>query len=100
MLEFRCPAGHRSESLEDRAAPAAVVACPTCGDPAARTVSAGHRRVPIASVERGSGRDRPPPSHALDTRPLAEGMPHHEWKARQSALKRDERLRQIRSLVE
>lgn len=93
MLEYLCPTcGQRIESLEVRRAPAAWVE--HCGTRAERTVSAVRGRVPIATVERGSGSERPP--YAMDTRPLADGMSKGEWKAGRRKERHERRERQIR----
>lgn len=95
LLEYLCAAcNHRTESLEVRGAESAEVPCEVCSTSSPRTVSAVMGRVPIATVERGSGAERPP--HAIDTRPLADGMERREWKARRRQYHRERRERQIR----
>lgn len=61
------------------------------------TVSAPKPKVwtvkPTAAVSGGDMKDRPP--HMLDTRPLAEGMKHSEWKKKQRELTRARRHAQL-----
>lgn len=71
--------------------------CVPCGIASPWTISAPHQRVksvvPTAAIRGGDMKDRPP--HMLDTRPLAEGMPHSEWKKKQRELTRARRHEQL-----
>jgi hypothetical protein len=68
-----------------------------CGMPAAWRPSApGAVHIRRAELVRGGGSERPPDRHVMDTRPLADGMPLDEFKARRAAVHRDEALRRVR----
>lgn len=67
--------------------------CPTCGRPSPLVVSAVAGRVKLGEVSRGKVADAPSP-YALDTRPLAEGMPLAEFKQKRAKLWREKRERE------
>jgi hypothetical protein len=97
LLEFRCRhCGARIESLEDRAQPAQTIAHAGCGGLADRTISAVRSLTVWGSVSRGA-REEPPSPGCLDTRPLADGMPLREWRAKQRAYRRDQRRAWVKS---
>lgn len=68
-----------------------------CNEPSSWTISAPKTKVlsvvPTAAVRGGDMKERPP--WMLDTRPLAEGMKHSEWKAKQRELTRARRHQQL-----
>lgn len=77
MLEYLCPScGLRVESLQRRGDEAEIIA--HCDTSAKRVISAPLGRMKLGEAVRGIGGERPPT--ALDTRPLADGMPLKEWK--------------------
>jgi hypothetical protein len=102
-LEYLCPAGHRSASLEPRADPRQTRDC-DCGATASRTISAPRVKIPIATAAtRGKSDERPP--GVPDTSLLAEGMPYREWREKHTPpQERDEDLqratRRVRDLPE
>ena len=107
LREFRCPEHGVFESYE----PGDAVPCPEwtdsdcpCGEcqggpcdlPSERCfTSAPLGRVRAGEVARGKS-DPPPHPLALDTRPLAEGMPLNEWKAQRAALWDGQRRRELK----
>lgn len=64
--------------------------CPTCGAPSERTLTANIATHVNVGLFRGKS-DGPRSPLDLDTRPLAEGMPLKEWRAKRSRLHRDRR---------
>jgi hypothetical protein len=83
-FDYLCPAGHRSDSLEERAEPGQPqppIPCPTCGKPASVTISATHHKTCWASAgTRGKPEPMPCPT-ATDTSALGEGQSFKEWTA-------------------
>ena len=81
-LEFLCPSGHRSSSLEDRKAVRDPIPFPVdgCDLDAKRTISAPRLKFARGVVSRGRNYadDRPP--SVADTSLLADGMSLDEWK--------------------
>lgn len=71
--------------------------CPDCGKPARWVISAPRVAIPIAEVVRG-GVAKPDSPMYLDTRPLAEGMPLTEWKARRQKLYEERRWKESKKL--
>lgn len=65
-------------------------ACPICGAASEPAMSAPHGRVKLGEVMRGKVEAAPSP-YALDTQPLADGMPLSEFKARRRKLWDDKR---------
>lgn len=55
-----------------------------------------HGRVKAGEVVQGKSDPRPPESVMLDTRPLADGMPYSEWKAKQDKITADININQHR----
>lgn len=68
-----------------------------CNEPSPWTISAPKQRVvsvtPTAAIRGGDMKDRP--AHMLDTRPLAEGMPLSQWKAKQREITRANRHKML-----
>lgn len=94
LLEYRCPeCGASIESLETRAAPAATV--PHCGASAARIISAVSGRLKRGEVTTGKNGD--PPPGVIDTRPLADGMSVHEFRAKHRAKRVKERYSALKA---
>ena len=85
LVEYACPLCGRYESLEQRPAPD-VHAHPPCGRGAIRVLSAVKFKPQYGAVTRGKNAE--PPQHALDTRPMAEGVPLHTWRERSRAKRR------------
>lgn len=89
LLDYQCNAcGATHEALETRPAPSSRP-CPRCGDVAGRIFS------PVAlgtvwGAAASRGRSDEPPPGAIDTRPLADGMPYREWRKRRRAGRMDE----------
>jgi len=69
----------------------------TCGQPSPWRPSAPLTRSKLGELDKGKVMDYPPPHACLDTRPFAEGMPLHEWRAKQEAITRDVNLRRHRA---
>lgn len=89
MLEYACrKCGSRSESLEPRSAPSKSLRNPPCGcdSSADRVVSAVAFKQKYGEVSRG--KNEAPPQHALDSRPVADGMNIGEWRKRYRAERR------------
>lgn len=72
--------------------------CPTCGAPATWCVPSPRGRVKPGEVVQGKVMEYPPEQVCLDTRPLADGMPLAEWKAKQNKITRDLGLKRSREL--
>jgi len=70
--------------------------CPSCEQPSAWRPTAPLGRVKLGEVVRGKVEEYPPGHVGLDTRPLADGMPVHEWRAKQEAITRDMNFRKWR----
>lgn len=105
--EYLCPIHGRFELTVDRVngdAPSEAT-CPASLDglvlvcritsPWVISAPAGH--VKAGEIVRGKVMDYPPESVCLDTRPLAEGMPYSEWKAKQDTITRDINLKRSRA---
>lgn len=67
-----------------------------CGRPSPWRISAPLGRVKLGEVTQGKVMDYPPGAVCMDTRPLADGMPVHEWRAKQEAITRDINLKRHR----
>ncbi len=106
--EYLCPTHGRFERTDERATAPDVAPCPVtitdeceicgampdeehgrgcyadssdlivCGATSPWCPSAPATHLPVGIVQTGSSQERPP--NALDTRPLADGMPLREWK--------------------
>lgn len=96
-VEYMCTACGGTFGLTvPRPAPESVP-CVVCDGATQLVVSAPMTRVKSGEVIRGGSDERPP--WALDTRPLADGMPVHEWRAQQTKKARaDERAALRRKL--
>ncbi len=86
----------RGESLEEMPV-RPHVACGSCGAPAEAVIGAPKPMTVWGVVQRGKSDEKPP--GAMDTSPLADGMPLHEWKARRKKQRDDERRARIRKMV-
>lgn len=90
MLEYACrTCGVRCESLEPRSAPTLTLSHPPCGcdSSADRVLSAVAFKPQYGAVT--TGKNGPPPQHALDTRPMADGVPMGEWRKASRAKRRE-----------
>jgi hypothetical protein len=114
--DYECPTHGRFEALVERDAvgdPPADAECPASVDAeyrvgSSRPIDLGYDllcrhlspwrisapalkrdSVPCYAAERGGDTDRRP--GMLDTRPLAEGMSHKDWKAKQTAARQERR---------
>jgi len=96
VRDYRCKrCGRTFEVMRDRSDTATIVTC--CDGIECDTVpSTTHCKIPLASVDHGTGKERPP--HVLDTRPLADGMSTSEWRAVQSKKRAERRYRQLKDL--
>ncbi len=96
IRDHRCnDCGKVSEHMHQRNDDPVEMPCP-CGGQAQRAISAVCGRVKLGEVSRGKNGD--PPPNALDTRPLADGMPMSEWKARNRKRRQDEIHRMAKDL--
>ena len=96
--DYLCPEHGRFDSLEVRGEGGLAPAerpCEICGAPSSRAMSA-----PLFKPQRGAvsqGKEAPRDSPLImDTKPLADGMPYHEWKAKRDKLFEDKRYEQIK----
>jgi hypothetical protein len=64
-----------------------------------RPSAPGAVRVKRGELVRGKGGERPPDRYVMDTRPLADGMPIEEFRARRAMVHRDESLRRVRQAL-
>jgi hypothetical protein len=67
-----------------------------CGESSQWRISAPAGRVKAGEVVQGKVTEYPPDHACLDTRPLADGMPLHEWRAKQDRITRDAGLKRVR----
>lgn len=92
LRDYRCRAcAATTEHLlrRDEAAPPCA-----CGGELEVVISAVFGRTPrVTAVSRGRS-DQPPPG-AMDTRPLAEGQPYHEWRAERRKIHAQRRRDQV-----
>jgi hypothetical protein len=96
-LDYLCPeCGVTFESFEKRANPASEL--PHCNSLAPRVLSSPMVLTQGVSVTRSSRSDGPPPG-AIDTRPLADGMKHSDWKAKRRAERKATIRKRISSMV-
>jgi hypothetical protein len=111
--EFECPVHGRFESTLPRDQLPDALPCPRwkastvdeaipvvrCARPSPwRFPAPGATRVKLGELTQGKVMDYPPESVCLDTRPLADGMPYSEWKAKQNNISRDLALKHARSM--
>lgn len=96
VLEFECPECGRWESIEEHEPD--ELPCPICGAESPWVISA-----PAIGVQYGTAgttaKSDPRPPGVLDTRPLAEGMPPHEWHAKTRKKIYSERRDKIRKEI-
>lgn len=105
--EYECPAhGYFAATLarDTQGDAPARAPCPgdgagPCGELAPWRPSSVASRVSSVSVATGKVGEYPPAAHCLDTRPLADGMPEAEWRAKQSAITRAELVRKRREAM-
>lgn len=85
MADYLCEwCLHRFESLELRAELPDTKPCEACGELAINVIGAPKPKKDTAAVHAAvGGKSDPHLPHQLDTRPLAEGMPLKEWKAKE-----------------
>lgn len=105
LAEYECPVHGRFEVTAPRPAPD-VTPCPVeldvpytkgdtvvtfhrCCTPSPWRFPMPHGRVKAGEVIQGKSDPRPPGEVMLDTRPLADGMPYSEWKAKQDKITAD-----------
>jgi len=93
--EYECPAHGRFAATVPRPAPDNYP-CAECGHASAWRFPTPHGRVKLGEVAQGKVMEYPPESVCLDTRPLADGMPLAEWKAKQRNITRDIGLKRAR----
>jgi hypothetical protein len=94
LSDFCCPDCGPFEALvsaEDETAP-----CPDCNKPSPWVPSPVHGRVKLASFSYGKS-DPVPFAHALDTRPLADGMDPKEFKAARRKIWQERRRQENRA---
>lgn len=82
-LEYLCPDGHRTASLEDRDNASPFLPC-ACGLDAERTMSAPRLKFSRGVVATGRNYDGERPPGIPDTRELADGMSYGEWRKKNS----------------
>lgn len=85
LLDYYCSTCDKlTESLQERGAVFDYIKCGSgyCSGMAGRTISPVRVKTPLATVSRGPVAERP--ANALDTRPLAEGMSHRQWRKQYS----------------
>lgn len=104
LAEYECPVHGRFELTVLRPAPD-VMPCDfeiescgndICGQPAPWCFPLPRVTVKAGEVVQGKVMEYPPDAVCLDTRPLAEGMPYGEWKAKQDKITADINLKRHR----
>lgn len=95
VAEYECPVHGRFAVTVARPAPDDYE-CPVCGFAAGWCFPTPHGSVKPGEVVQGKVMEYPPESVCLDTRPLADGMPLSEWRARQQNITRDIGLKRAR----
>lgn len=98
VREYDCPGHGLFEMLVRRSEDPPTEPCPECGAPCPVVISAPLFRPQRGAVARGGIAEKPFP-HALDTEPLADGMPLAEWKAKRRALHVDQRRAAIKKAI-
>jgi hypothetical protein len=97
--EFECAQHGRFELTQPRDQLPDATPCPTCAAPSPwRFPAPGAARVKLGEVVQGKVMEYPPEHVCLDTRPLADGMPLAEWKAKQQSITRDLALKRARAM--
>jgi hypothetical protein len=109
LADYECPVHGMFEATVYRDAngdpPATFADCPVIVDqdwqlPCVETCewrpAPVRGRVKLGEMQQGRVCEYPAAEHMLDTRPLADGMPYDEWKAKQNKITRDIRLREVR----
>ena len=95
--DFACAAHGPFDALVGRLEEGAQP-CPACGASSPMVPSAPLGRVKRGEVTQGKVEAAPSP-YALDTRPLADGMPLREWKAQRSKLWNEKRRRDLKDKI-
>lgn len=97
--EYLCPTHGVFDDLVT-SPPPEEHACPACGTPSSRSVSAPavHTQF-VVSGSRGKN-DAKPHHRSMDTRPLAEGMPLSEWKRERAKVWDEVRHERIKKMLE
>jgi hypothetical protein len=122
LHDYTCPEHGRFEAEVDRSEVPDAVSCPkrypprmialfganaeeaeriralhVCGKLSPWAPSPISGRVKLGEVVKGKVMDYPPEHVVMDTRPLADGMPMHEFRAKQMAITRDLNLKKARA---
>lgn len=96
LLEFSCPKHGRFDVLVPRAEDPDYATCPICTASSSWVISAPMVRnltARVQAVTTAKSDERRP--GMLDTRPLAEGMPMKEWRAKQDKARVERRHKQM-----
>ena len=93
MYDFQCDDHGVFDRLVDRRDDVQSAKC-DCGAECPRVLSANRGRVRRGEVTRGKSDELP--SQVMDTRPLADGMPLHEFREARAKKRKDERHSQIK----
>ena len=96
IAEYQCPLHGRFEAMVERPIPDDAPC--ECGVPSPWVISAPLGRAKIAEAVTRAKSDPHRPNQ-LDTRPLADGMPYAEWRAKEAKKDLDARRQQNRSRV-
>lgn len=97
--EYECPEHGRFEVTMPRDRLPHAMPCLACDASSPwRFPMPGAVRVPLGAVAQGKSDARPSEDIVMDTRPLADGMPLHEFRERRKKIHRDLALRHARSL--
>ena len=98
IRDYLCPAHGYFELLEDRA-DVGDKPCPECGGPSEFCMSAPKVKTVWCQAVSTAKSDGPRSQYAMDTRPLAEGMPYSEWKAKRQKMWRDHDLKKLKEKI-
>lgn len=98
-LEFTCDQHGPFETREDSATAPDENACPVCGAASPWTPSSLHMGTRYAVAATRARSDEAPSPYYLDTEPLADGMPMHEFQAKRDKLWEEHRLDQIKKAI-
>lgn len=71
--------------------------CEICGALAERCLSAVRLKTQLVTVTRGKPDPMPSPL-AMDTQPLADGMPYYEWREKRAKVFDEDRRRRIKKM--
>ena len=98
LSAYACSSCGPFESLELRSSPSPTRPCPDCASPGDLVEYAGFQtvnhdnRITAVATGKSDAHDNP---NMLDTRPLAEGMPMKEWRAKQDKARVERRHKQM-----